>query len=243
MPVFFQKNFIWIIVVIFVAQNFMRGGFSDPLSFFLNILYLAPGIIIGITVHEFAHAYSAYKLGDNTPKIQGRVTLNPLAHIDPIGLICLFLGGFGWGKPVEVNSYNFKKQRKDELIVDLSGVITNFIFAVLFTIILKLLIVFSSNNIALYSNSIFTAIQTMIFYAIQMNLVLMIFNLIPIPPLDGFGVVTNLFDLRKTAWYGMVYTYGNIILLALIFLGFVSKILSPVLSYIIEFLFKIFDIY
>jgi Zn-dependent protease len=233
---FFRRNFFLIAMAIFIAQSAMREGgiLTDPVAYIRHILILLPGIIIGITVHEFAHAFSAYKLGDDTPKLQGRVSLNPLRHIDPIGFVCLLLGGFGWGKAVEVNPYAFRKQRRDELIVDLAGVVTNFVFAVIFMLLYK--VVMQAAATASLSATAYSIISEVIISIVTMNLVLMVFNLLPIPPLDGFGVATSLFDLRKYNWYPFLYQNGSFILLALIFLGFISRVIGPIINEIFYFL-------
>ena len=225
------KNPINIIFLLFMIYNAITNGrFNNPLDWLINTLYLIPGIVIGITVHEFAHAYSAYKLGDMTPKAQKRVTLNPLAHIDPVGIIALIFVGFGWGKPVQVNPYAFQKRRRlCNLITDVAGVVTNFIVAFLATGLLRLMYEINANQI----------IITIVAYLIQMNLVLMIFNLIPVPPLDGFGIITEIFDLRKYSWYQTVYNYGSIILMLLVISRLVGFILNPVLSAIYDLFFAI----
>ena len=149
------------------------------------MLLALPGIIIGLSLHEFAHAYVSYKLGDVTPMVQGRVTISPFAHIDPIGFLLLMLFGFGYGKPVEINPNNYKNPRRDEIFVALAGVITNFFVAVLFAFVYFLLARF--NVISLYST-----ISTILINIIFINVHLMVFNLLPIPPLDGYKVVRNL---------------------------------------------------
>ncbi|MEG0156762.1 MAG: site-2 protease family protein [Anaerovoracaceae bacterium] len=118
----------------------MRGNaLGSPMDWLMSKMYILPGVIIGLSFHEFAHAFVAYKLGDSTPKLQGRVTINPMAHVDPVGLLALFFVGFGWGNPVEINPRNFNKPRRDEILVSLAGVTMNLILAIVFTIILKIL--------------------------------------------------------------------------------------------------------
>ncbi len=121
-----------IILMIFIAMRGFNGSIKDWI--FRQIIAL-PGIVIGLSFHEFAHAVVAYKLGDMTPKIQGRVTVNPIAHIDPFGFATLFLAGFGWGRAVEINPYNFKHRKRDELLVSFAGVTMNLFIAVVFTMI------------------------------------------------------------------------------------------------------------
>ncbi len=187
-------------------------------------LLILPGIIIGLSFHEAAHALVSYKLGDPTPKLQGRVTLNPLAHIDPIGFITLLFIGFGWGVPVEIDPRYYKNRRGGELLVSLAGVTTNLIMAVVFALLFRL----AANTISydFYQGAGQILLQLML-YVVYINLVLMIFNLIPVPPLDGFGVVTQIFHLERYDWYWKIYQYGQPILLVLIIFNIPSKIISP----------------
>lgn len=124
-----------VIIAVLAFSSIRSGEFSDPREWLLDKLLLVPAIIIGLSMHEFAHGLVAYKLGDNTPKIQGRVTINPIAHIDWMGLAALFFCGFGWGQPVQINPYNFKNRRRDELFVALAGVVMNLLMAALFTLV------------------------------------------------------------------------------------------------------------
>ncbi|MDR1271698.1 MAG: site-2 protease family protein [Clostridiales Family XIII bacterium] len=227
---FIQKNpFMVILLALLLVRGVGRGTGGNIWDFILETLYYLPGIVVGITVHEFAHAFAAYKLGDNTPKDQGRVTLNPLAHIDPIGLIALIFLHFGWGKPVQVNPFAFRKNaRLCNIVTDLAGVATNFVVAFLFG---GLYFFLWRAGVSLDS-----AGMMILYYAVVMNLVLMVFNLLPIPPLDGFGVVTEIFDLRRKPWYGSVYSYGNIILLVVIITGGTSYILGPAINGLASFI-------
>ncbi|MDR1028252.1 MAG: site-2 protease family protein [Clostridiales Family XIII bacterium] len=235
---FFGNNFALIFMLILVARAVTRGTiFNDPLGWLIDELLILPGIIIGITFHEFAHAFAAYKLGDKTPKAQGRVTLNPLAHIDPVGLIALLFIGFGWGRPVMVNPYAFKHMRRDNLITDVAGIVTNFTLAFVFMGVMKLFL--TATGAAAYSSVLhYTAL--VIVYIIWMNLVLMIFNLLPVPPLDGFGIVTEIFDLRGKPFYEKLYYAGTPILIVLIILNVPSRVISPIIEFLYGFLEGIF---
>ena len=144
-------------------------------------------IVIALTCHEFSHAIVSYKMGDLTAKSQGRVSLNPLHHIDPIGFVCLLLFGFGWAKPVPVNDLKFKNYRRGIFLTSISGVVTNFILAFLFsgafTLLYPKLIAHSSNYLVAF-------VYNFLIYSMSINLGLAIFNILPIPPLDGFNVIT-----------------------------------------------------
>ncbi len=220
--------------MILALNSFRRGDFSDPVGWFMEMLITLPGIIIGLAFHEFAHAKVAYKMGDPTPKMQGRVTINPMAHIDPVGLAALLFAGFGWGVPVQINPANFKNRRRDELMVSLAGVVMNLIIAILFTIVAKILYVAAGP--VFLSGNLGSILWTMIMYIIQINLVLMIFNLIPCPPLDGFSVISEIFNIKHTEFYWTLYRYGNWILIALIIFGVTGMILSPCVTFLFSLL-------
>lgn len=222
-----------ILLIIMAVMGIMNGRFSNPLEWFMSIMYMLPGIVIGLSFHEFGHAFVAYKLGDNTPKLQGRVTLNPLAHIDPIGFIALMFIGFGWGRPVQINPYNFKNQRRDEFLVGIAGVTINFINAVIFAGIIKLIFIYAGSFANSYMGSVVVDIFT---YAIMINIVLMVFNLLPVPPLDGFGIITQIFNLKHTDLYYKIYNNGFIILMVLLIFNVVDKILSPTVNIIFNFI-------
>ena len=196
-------------------------------------LLMLPGIIIALSFHEFAHAWVSDKLGDPTPRRQGRVTINPLAHIDWIGFLALLLVGFGWGKPVQIDSSYYKNRRRDEFLVAIAGVTMNLILAVILSIPVKVMIrSFNSGTSDLVYN-----IYLIIFYAVTINIVLMIFNLIPCPPLDGWTIITQIFKLDRYSWWYKVYQYGTWILLALIVTNVTDHIITPLVSLIINLLF------
>jgi Zn-dependent protease len=228
-----------LLIVVMAAQSFMyRQGVSIG-EWFINILLTLPAILIGLSFHEFAHAYAADRLGDPTPRHQGRVTINPAAHIDPFGIIALVFIGFGWGKPVMVDDRHFKRNRRDNLIVDLAGVTMNLFLAIIFAGILRLLIAFQYNLMA--NTAVGGILYQMIFYIIYYNVILMVFNLLPVPPLDGFGIITQLFDLRQKEWYYQVYNNGFMILMVLIIFNVTDKVLSPAVRTIINLLASIFQ--
>ncbi len=231
-------NITYIIIGLFFISQFMSNRFQNPGEWFYNTLIILPGIIVGIAFHEFAHAIVSYKLGDDTPKNQGRVTLNPLAHIDLFGFLALIFVGFGWGKPVQINPRNYKNPRRDEFFVSIAGVITNFILAFVFALLLKLL-AYNNGILDLEMTRVVTDVLTS---AILINLVLMIFNLIPIPPLDGFGIVTQIFNLKKYGWYNAVYQNGMWILFIFIFLNAQKWILTPSVTFLLDIIIKVVKI-
>lgn len=228
-----RRNFnitFLILIVVLLSNAFRRGAFSDPMNWLMGELMMLPGIIIGLAFHEFAHAAVAFKLGDPTPKMQGRVTINPLAHIDPVGLAALLFAGFGWGVPVQINPSNFKKRRRDELLVSLAGVTMNLVIAIVFAIVAKILYI--TMGPSFLSGSVGSILWMMIMYVIQINLVLMIFNLIPCPPLDGFSIISEIFNIKHTEIYWTLYRYGDWILIALIIFGITGRIISPCVNFL-----------
>lgn len=192
-------------------------------------LLMLPGIIIGLSFHEFAHAFTSDRLGDPTPRRQGRVTLNPLAHIDWMGFIALLLLGFGWGKPVQIDPSYYKNRRRDEFLVGIAGVTMNFILAVIFSLPLRLMR--TASSAAVVQDLIF-----IIYYAVMINLVLMVFNLIPCPPLDGWGLLTQVFKLDRYPWWNQVYQRGSWILLFLLVTNITSRIITPIVSRLMNIL-------
>ena len=232
-----RRNFditLVILIVILALSAFRHGDFADPMDWLMSKLRMLPGIIIGLAFHEFAHAKVAYKLGDPTPKMQGRVTINPLAHIDPVGLAALLFVGFGWGVPVQINPSNFRHRRRDELMVALAGVTMNLIIAIVFAIIAKVL--YMTAGAVFLSSGVGSILWLMIMYVIQINLVLMIFNLIPCPPLDGFSIISEIFNIKHTEFYWTLYRYGNWILIALIIFGITGMIISPCVQFFMSVL-------
>ncbi|MEI8085231.1 MAG: site-2 protease family protein [Paludibacter sp.] len=178
----------------------------------VEIIKIAPAAVIGLTVHEFAHAFTAYKLGDNTAKNEGRLTLNPLKHIDWLGFFLIVVAGFGWAKPVSFNPKNLKHKHRDEILISIAGPISNFVLALLFFIIARLLF---SNDFFHGTTWGFALIQLIITWGV-INFSLFIFNLIPLPPLDGSHVyLTFLKDIHPITMMNM-YKYGTMVLFAII---------------------------
>ena len=224
-------------IILLIIMRIVRGDMGDPSAWIVSKLLMLPAILVGLSLHEFGHAIVSDRLGDPTPRAQGRVTANPIAHIDPMGLLCLILAGFGWGIPVQVNPGYYKHRRRDEALVAVAGVTMNLIIAFLSTIVLKVLISVSENEF-IYS-TVGSVIIDMLRNLISINVVLMVFNLLPIPPLDGFNILTQIFDLSKYSWYRQVYNNGGIILIALVLFGGTRLILSPLVSLVYGLFLKI----
>ena len=196
-----------------------------------------PGLIIALVIHEYAHARVAVATGDFTPKMMGRLTLNPRAHIDPIGLLMLFFVGFGWGKPVLIDPRQFRHPRRDQIIVGLAGVFNNFVTAVVFAVICRLYVQFVPN--AFFISTLGNVIFTILIQTVSINISLMLFNLLPIPPLDGFGVVCGIFGLYNTKFYWYARRYGMPLLLILVYFGFTANILGPLSTSVFRFVIRI----
>ena len=223
-----------IIIVILAGMSLREGAFTDPRTWVMEKIVIIPAIFIGLTFHEFAHAAVAYKLGDQTPKLQGRVTLNPMAHIDLVGLLCLFFVGFGWGQPVQIDPWAFKNRRRDEFLVSIAGVTMNFLIAVVFAFIIKGILVVTGGG-WMYEG-FGQSIYLMLFYVIYINLVLMIFNLIPVPPLDGFNIIAQVFNFGQSELYWKISRYGSWILIVLIVCGVTGWIIGPCVRVIYNFI-------
>jgi Zn-dependent protease len=190
-----------------------------------QILFSIPAILIAFTFHEYAHAMVADKLGDKTPRFQGRLTLNPIAHIDPIGFILILLLRFGWAKPVETNPRAFKNYYKDDLKVSIAGPLANLAVAIVAAIIFGICNKFMSNS------NLSIIIVTLIYAVIQYNTMFFLLNFIPIPGFDGFHILRDLFPKEFYNISDTLYRYQLIIFLVLvmpIFNGY--SILSYVIS-------------
>jgi len=209
------------------------------LTLIQKIAVSAIPIIFAITVHEAAHGYIAKYFGDLTAEKLGRITLNPIKHIDPIGTILLpaltlMLGGilFGWAKPVPVNFANLNNPKKDMLWVAAAGPASNFIMAIFWVLVLK------------YSAS---APEVAAFFLLEMskvgimiNLVLMVLNLLPLPPLDGGRIAVSLLPMHLAMKFSQIERYGFIILIALLFTGILGKIISPMIDFFARLILSIF---
>ncbi|MBU0732359.1 site-2 protease family protein [Patescibacteria group bacterium] len=201
--------------------------FEDPTIFFIWIL----AVIFGITIHEFSHVLSAYWQGDNTGQAMGRLTLNPLKHLDPIGTVMIMFIGFGWGKPAPYNPYNLKYKKWGPALVSIAGPASNVISLLVFGIILKLIITYSSlpaDNLLII----------FLFSLIQMNLILALFNLLPIPPLDGSKVLFTLIPVKHSNAIMFMERYGMWMLLVVLIFGssYLFAFYSVIYNWIIDVL-------
>jgi len=198
----------------------------------LQIIILAPPILLALTVHEFAHGYVAYRFGDPTAQEQGRLTLNPLSHLDPIGTIAFFIIHIGWAKPVPVNPGYFKNPRKDMLWVALAGPAVNMVLAVFSALAIKI-VWFIAETIPYSSmaEAILVPLNEVLMASVWINLVLCIFNFLPIPPLDGSKILAGLLPPDLARSYASVERYGFAIILVLAFTGVLSKMILPIIGF------------
>ena len=221
-----DKRILYAILALLLITNII-GRLNNTNSILAMILSL-PAILIAITFHEFAHALAADKLGDNTPRNQGRLTLNPFAHIDIVGLVLLIVAGFGWGKPVQINPMGFNRKitmSKGEIIVSIAGPLMNFILAIISTVFMVATIKY--NLFANLDTKVYSLIITFILQMIFINVGLFVFNLIPLPPLDGSKILKNFLPYNARNW---LENNANIFYLVFIIIwitGIAGMIISP----------------
>ncbi len=189
---------------------------------FEQIILGIPALLLAISVHEFAHGYAAYRLGDPTAKHHGRLTLNPLAHLDPIGALMLLIFRFGWARPVPVNSAYFKDRKKGTLIVSVAGPLSNILMAWLFFNLVRIL----PNRMPTFALA--QTVYHFLLLNLNYNLGLAAFNLLPLPPLDGSKIAASLLPPRWEYNYLRLSQYGPFILMLLLWTGVAQIVLRPI---------------
>lgn len=207
-----------------MLMNLFRGNvsWSYILSYIISSLAV---IFLTMPVHEFAHGFAATKLGDPTPRYQGRLTLNPFAHIDYFGALCILLFGFGWAKPVQVNARYFKNPKRDMALTAIAGPIANIIIALISLLLANMvLLLYIKANFAATAVIVFTVIRSILVFTAQINVFLAVFNIIPIPPLDGSRV---LFAVLPQKYYFKFMQYERYIFIALIVLIWIGALNAP----------------
>lgn len=212
------------------------------LSFPLEQIPLIAGVLlIAFTVHEFAHAYTAYKLGDPTAKNQGRLTLNPMQHLDPLGTLLIFIAGFGWARPVPVNRYHFKNPRVGGILVSLMGPLSNFVLAIIGTGIMYFLVI---TGIAA---SLPQMVMQFFNLFVYLNVLLFIFNLLPLPPLDGYRILEDFMPASVRAKMTQYENYGSFVFLLLVITPLGRYTIYPIINTAVPFfinsLHKVFSMF
>lgn len=224
-----NTNILYVILIILAISTIFTGQFS-----LIDLLLTLPGVLIAITFHEFAHAYAADKLGDDTPRMQGRLNLNPMSHMDPFGIFMLIFAHIGWGKPVEINPRNFDKKvsmSAGEAIVAFAGPLMNFILAIIFTIVFYAITTFAPT---LIFSTVGKVIISMVSYTIIVNVGLAVFNLIPIPPLDGSKILRNFLPYNARDWMDRNSHIFYIVFLIIWITDLASYIINPIINIIIS---------
>ncbi len=185
-------------------------------------IFIAIASLISLTLHELSHAYVAHLLGDDTAKNSGRLTLNPLAHIDIVGLLCLIVFRIGWAKPVPVNPYNFRNRKSSMLLVSLAGPLTNLILAIL------------AARIFAFTASTSYYLSLFILLFVRINIGLAVFNILPFPPLDGSKIIASLLPEKLEHFFYKYERYLYIIVLIMYFTGIISKVLYPAINFLYD---------
>ena len=239
-------------------QMWLQWLQTDPLQFIIYFLYLITSVLLALTMHEVAHGYVAYRCGDPTAKMMGRLSLNPLKHLDPIGTVCMFLLGFGWAKPVPVNPRNFSNFRRDDFLVSVAGIATNLTLFIISTALAVGVngLLWKPDVIAYYGAKALLSsngpafgillmgggaeveelmripwlqyVQRFLLLFASINLGLGIFNLLPFPPLDGFHLVNDLLLRGRLYLSQQVFQIAQIVLMFLVFTGALSGLMSTV---------------
>lgn len=210
--------------VIYLFNIFSKEGLA-------LFLFTLPALLLSLSIHEFAHAYTAYKLGDMSQKYRGRLTLDPFKHIDIVGFLCIMLCGFGWGKPVQIVDTNFKNRAKGNAIVAFAGPLSNILLAIFFAIVIKILSMTGVLGL-MATNNIGIILIQMLSVTIYFNIVFAVFNMLPIPPFDGSKV---LFYFLPRKYKNIMYTlekYSLIILLVLIITDVHYYIVGPIVNFL-----------
>ena len=224
----FDKRSVYIILAIIVIMNLANMGTAGIVSLLLTI----PGVVIAISLHEFAHAWMAVKLGDDTPIAQGRLSIDPLKHIDPIGIMMLMFCGIGWGRPVQIDSSNFspKYRKNGEALVALAGPVMNFILAFIFTLIYGLILKYA--GLSFLETTPGEVVLSMVQYAVILNIGLGVFNLIPLPPLDGSKIFIRFmpYNIRNWIYDHEMWFYMAFLVLWVTDLS--SIIITPIMTWI-----------
>ena len=231
----FDRRTLYLIIGILVVTSLMSYGTSGLFSLILSV----PAVLLAITVHEFGHAFAAYKMGDDTPVREGRLTLNPMDHIDPLGIAMLLFAHIGWGKPVQVNPRNYNRNisvEKADAIVSFAGPLMNFITAIIFALIYCALMKFVGTSI--FTTKIGFIIISIISSIVTLNIGLGVFNMIPLPPLDGSKIFLPVLPRNAKFWFVQREQMFYIIFLVIWITGIAGSLISPIINVITDGILK-----
>lgn len=214
----------------YIQKGLEMNDLSSFLAFPLEMFpYVIITLMVAFTFHEFAHAYVAYKFGDPTAQRQGRLTLNPLAHLDPFGTILIFIAGFGWAKPVPVNRFFFKRPRLAGVLVSIAGPLSNLVIAFIGTAVWYILL--ATNVVSALPGNVISSLEDFFNIFVSLNVILFIFNMLPFPPLDGYRIIEDLAPAHIRSKMTQYESYGIIIFLILV--------ITPLDAYIIQPIFQV----
>ncbi len=224
----FDKKTLYIIIGILVLLSLASYGTAGIFDLVLSV----PAVLLAITVHEFGHAFAAYKLGDDTPLRQGRLSLNPFDHVDPLGLAMLLFAHIGWGKPVQIDPRNYNRNisvEKADAIVSFAGPLMNFITAIIFALIYCAIVKFAGAVFVM--SKIGIIIISIIIYIITINIGLGVFNLIPLPPLDGSKIFLPILPHNAKSWFIEHEQTFYFIFLIIWITGIAGRLISPIIGW------------
>ena len=221
-------------------RHLLGGG--DMTGFFISLLLTLPIVLLSLSLHETAHGYVAWRLGDPTAKSLGRLTLNPVKHLDPLGFLSMVLTGFGWANPVPVNSRYFKKPRRDIALVAAAGPVSNLLLATVFLLLLRFLgfgylATLTPKNELQFNLLYFTLL--FLYYGVYMNITLAVFNLLPVPPLDGSRILYRLLPPRLYYKFMQHERVIVLVVLALLLLGPLSSLINYLTTLIMRGMFAL----
>lgn len=225
-----------------LLRNLLSGG--SPMEILQSVVFSLVAILIAMTFHEFAHAFAAYKCGDPTAKMLGRMTLNPMKHLNPMGIVLLLLFGFGWANPVIITPQNFKNKRVGMVVTSAAGPLMNFILCFVSMCIHVAFAILSFMN---GENAVLSNLSTLFSYIAIYNMSLGLFNLIPMPPLDGSKIVAGFLPLKWQRKYLYLERYSNITFIILVIvlnrLGFLSPLMNGLFKLFYNIIFQLIGLF